>query len=72
MTIDDNLWDNLEAEVDGRTFELGWDKTCRPDRDCRVEIVIKRLDEVSALALVYPYDFHAQVRAIVGERQLER
>ena len=33
---------------------------------------LKRLDEVSALPLVYPYDFHAQVRAIVGDRQLER
>ncbi len=33
---------------------------------------LKRLDEASALPLVYPYDFHAQVRAIIGERELER
>jgi hypothetical protein len=30
----------------------------------------KRLDDVSKLPLVYPYDFHARVRAIVGERNL--
>lgn len=33
---------------------------------------LKRLDEVSALELVYPYDFHAQVRAIMGTMGLER
>lgn len=32
----------------------------------------KRLDEVSALPLVYPYDFHARVREITRTMQLER
>jgi aryl-alcohol dehydrogenase-like predicted oxidoreductase len=32
---------------------------------------IKRLDEVSQLELVYPYDFHVQVRAMMGEQRLE-
>jgi aryl-alcohol dehydrogenase-like predicted oxidoreductase len=32
----------------------------------------KRLDEVSALELVYPYDFHAQVRGMLAAMQLER
>lgn len=31
----------------------------------------KRLDEVSALELVYPYDFHEQVRGIMSAMQLE-
>jgi len=44
MTIDDNLWDNLEAEVSGGTLEIGWDKSCEPDGDCRVEIVVRDLN----------------------------
>jgi aryl-alcohol dehydrogenase-like predicted oxidoreductase len=33
---------------------------------------LKRLDEVSALELVYPYDFHAQVRAMTAAMRMER
>ncbi|MCK9996846.1 MAG: DUF2807 domain-containing protein [Candidatus Krumholzibacteria bacterium] len=43
MTIDDNLWDNLEAEVHGSTLEIGWDKSCQPDGDCTVVIVVREL-----------------------------
>ncbi len=43
MTIDDNLWDNLEAEVHGSTLEIGWDKNCQPDDDCTVVIVVREL-----------------------------
>jgi hypothetical protein len=43
MTIDDNLWDNLEAEVNGGTLEIGWDKNCDPDGDCTVVIVVREL-----------------------------
>ena len=43
ITIDDNLWDILVAEVSGSTLELGWDENCRPDGDCRIEIVVPRL-----------------------------
>ena len=43
MTIDDNLWDNLEAEVHGRTLEIGWDKSCEPDGECTVVIVVREL-----------------------------
>ena len=46
MTIDDNLWDNLEVEVSGGTLEIGWDKSCSPEGDCRVEIVVRKLEEV--------------------------
>ena len=46
MTIDDNLWDNLEVEVSGSTLEIGWDKSCSPEGDCRVEIVVRKLEEV--------------------------
>lgn len=27
ITIDDNLWDNLEVEVDGHELQLDWDKS---------------------------------------------
>jgi aryl-alcohol dehydrogenase-like predicted oxidoreductase len=33
---------------------------------------LERLEEVSRLDLVYPYDFHARVRAMMGERRLDR
>jgi hypothetical protein len=46
MTIDDNLWDNLEAEVNGSTLEIGWDKNCDPDGDCTVVIVVRELKEI--------------------------
>ena len=46
MTVDDNLWDNLEVEVKGGTLEIGWDKSCSPDGDCTVEIVVRELKEV--------------------------
>jgi aryl-alcohol dehydrogenase-like predicted oxidoreductase len=36
------------------------------------EEAIGRLEEVSKLDLVYPYDFHVQVRAMMGEQGLER
>ena len=44
VTIDDNLWDNLEAEVSGGTLEIGWDKNCDPDDDCEIVITMKKLD----------------------------
>jgi Putative auto-transporter adhesin, head GIN domain len=44
VTIDDNLWDILEVEVDGHSLELGWEKSCRPDGDCKVEIVVESLE----------------------------
>lgn len=47
VTIDDNLWDNLVAEVSGDELELNWDDNCQPDRDCRIEIVVRSLNQVS-------------------------
>ena len=46
MTIDDNLWDNLEAEVHGGTLEIGWDKSCDPDVECTVVIVVRELKAI--------------------------
>lgn len=46
MTIDDNLWDNLEVEVRGHTLEIGWDKSCSPDGDCTVVIVMEDLESM--------------------------
>ena len=46
ITIDDNLWENLEAEVSGGTLELGWEKNCDPDGDCKVVIVMKKLERL--------------------------
>jgi aryl-alcohol dehydrogenase-like predicted oxidoreductase len=36
------------------------------------EEAVKRLEDVSQLELVYPYDFHARVRMMIGEQGLER
>ena len=47
VTIDDNLWDNLVAEVNGDELELDWDKSCQPDNGCRIEIVVRNLDQVN-------------------------
>jgi hypothetical protein len=46
MTIDDNLWDNLEAEVNGGTLEIGWDKSCSPEGDSKVVIVVRELKAI--------------------------
>jgi aryl-alcohol dehydrogenase-like predicted oxidoreductase len=50
--------DQLEANLGAADLTLG-------------EESIKRLDEVSQLELVYPYDFHVRVRAMMGEQRLE-
>ena len=47
VTIDDNLWDNLEADVSSGELELDWKKSCQPDRDCLVEIVVRSLEQVN-------------------------
>ena len=46
ITIDDNLWDNLEAEVKGGRLTLDWEENCRPDVDCRAEITLARLTQI--------------------------
>ena len=47
VTIDDNLWDNLEARVHGHELSFDWDKRCDPDGHCRIEIITPKLKEVS-------------------------
>ena len=46
VTIDDNLWDILDVNVRGDWLKLEWDGNCRPSGKCRVEIVMKKLEEV--------------------------
>ncbi|MBU0743618.1 DUF2807 domain-containing protein [bacterium] len=46
VTLDDNLFDNLELEVNGRTLTVGWDKSCDPDGDCRMRITMRKLKAV--------------------------
>lgn len=46
ITVDDNLWENLEADVRGGTLEIGWDKSCDPDDDCEIVIVMKKLESI--------------------------
>lgn len=47
VTIDDNLWENLEADVRKGELALDWKKNCRPDEGCRVSIVTPSLAEFS-------------------------
>jgi len=46
VTIDDNLWDILEAKVRGKWLKLDWDGSCQPSNHCLVKIVVKSLEEV--------------------------
>jgi len=46
VTIDDNLWDIFEARVRGDWLKLDWDRSCRPDSDCRIKIVVRSLEEI--------------------------
>ncbi len=46
VTIDDNLWDNLVAEVEDGTLILGWQEDCRPDGECTVGLVLRGLKEI--------------------------
>ncbi|RKZ14849.1 hypothetical protein DRQ50_08330 [bacterium] len=46
VTIDDNLWENLETGVSHGTFELDWDKNCEPDDDCKVVITMGNLERL--------------------------
>ncbi len=47
VTIDDNLWDNLELKVTGGRLVVDWDKSCQPDGDCRLELVVTSLKAMS-------------------------
>ncbi|MCP4291602.1 MAG: DUF2807 domain-containing protein [bacterium] len=47
VTIDDNLWDNLEVDVKSGKLEFDWDESCEPDGDCKIELVVTELKEVS-------------------------
>lgn len=47
VTIDDNLWDNLELKVRHGRLSVDWDESCRPDDDCRLELVVTSLEAMS-------------------------
>lgn len=47
VTIDDNLWDILEAEVSGRELTIGWQKDCQPDGKCLVKLTVTSLEEIN-------------------------
>lgn len=59
VTIDDNLWDNLELKVKRGRLDIDWDKSCRPDGDCRLEITLPALKamQVQGAADVQIADF---------------
>lgn len=46
VTLDDNLFDNLEIEVDHGTLIIGWDESCDPDRKAKVVLTLSKLDEI--------------------------
>lgn len=63
VTIDNNLWDLLQAEVQGGELELGWEKTVRPSDDCRVAIIVKSLDRMTVSGAG-----DVQIRGFDGDR----
>jgi len=46
VTLDDNLFDNLELEVHGKTLTIGWEESCSPDGDCHMKITMNKLKAV--------------------------
>jgi len=45
ITVDDNLWDNLDADVSGGRLSLSWKKDCSPSDHCSAKITVTALDE---------------------------
>jgi len=46
VTLDDNLFDNLELDVGGKTLTVGWDESCDPDGDSVMKITMRKLKAV--------------------------
>ncbi len=46
ITLDDNLFDNLEIEVEGGTLVVEWDESCDPHRKAVVEITMPKLESL--------------------------
>ena len=46
ITLDDNLFDNLELDVSGKTLAIGWEESCSPDGDCRMKITMRKLKAI--------------------------
>jgi hypothetical protein len=42
-TVDDNLAGLFTAEVESGTLRLDWEKACRPNRKCRVDVTLPEL-----------------------------
>jgi len=47
VTLDDNLFENLELDVKGKTLVIGWDEECDADDDCHMTLTLLRLDAVA-------------------------
>ena len=62
VTIDDNLWDNLEVEVRRGRLVIEWDESCRPDDDCHIAITVSRLKamQIGGAADVEIHDFDGE------------
>ena len=43
VSLDDNLFDNLELDVRGKTLTIGWKESCEPDGDTSMKVVVKSL-----------------------------
>lgn len=46
VTLDDNLFDNLELDVRGSTLTVDWEEDCKSHRKSRIDVVLKRLEEI--------------------------
>ncbi len=46
VTLDDNLFSNLEMDVEGSTLVIQWDKSCDPDNKSKVVITVARLEAI--------------------------
>ena len=75
VTIDDNLWDLLDAEVKGEWLNLDWGRSCQPSGDCKIKLVLRSLEEVSIHGAcdlnVYDFDDHEFTYKLSGAGDLE-
>lgn len=75
VTVDDNLWDNLELKVRNGRLVVDWDKSCRPDDACRLTVTVPSLQAmtVHGAARVDILDFSGEKFAfeLSGAAELE-
>lgn len=46
VTLDDNLWDLFEAQIQGTWLNLSWGRPCQPSTDGKIQLVVPALTDL--------------------------